>query len=158
MTQWTKPGSYRERAGGKTKIQGMKMEQQKNKKGHHKNENFEFNQKKKHIQQSNKSGKMKKQNQFLVISQHHNKQTHKCFFVSKLFICTHSEPGRKTKRAVHVWLHVCAVGSEWRTQATTLIKDTSGRPSSPHQNGLEWLPRMTSTTTHFHVHDMLWPK
>lgn len=30
-------------SGGKTKIQGMRMEQQKNKKRHHKNENFEIN-------------------------------------------------------------------------------------------------------------------
>lgn len=62
MTQWTKPGSYRERAGGKTKIQGMKMEQQKTRKGIIKKKTLTLIKKEKqeHIQQSNKSGKMKK--------------------------------------------------------------------------------------------------
>lgn len=89
-----------------------------------------------------KAGKKnKKINQFLVISQHHNKQTHECFFVSKLFIWTHSEPGNKTKHAVHVWLHVYAVGSYGT--GFYINKRHKQKAVISRPNGLEWLPWMS---------------
>lgn len=99
-------GSYSERGGG-NKIQGMKMEQQKQQKASEKI--YEIN---KNKQQNNKS---KRKTITVSCDQSTPQQTNeKCLFFFAQFSCTHSEPGNRTKHDVHVCLQMYVVGSyDW---------------------------------------------
>lgn len=89
------------------------MEQQKQQKASEKI--FGIN-KKRNKQQNNKS-----KSKVISVScdQSTPQQTNeKCRFPFSFFsaydVCTHSEPGNRTKHGVHVWLHVYVVGSyDW---------------------------------------------